>query len=300
MLKLKLLTALALCAALHLTQPADLCAQTVTAPPAANTFFTRYQARVTATQAEQPHWVTPLILVTPRLEQEFRTDFVHQYNTKDKPIWNYGNTKGLEFIPEKHTEILINLPPFFNRDNGASDGFGDIGFALKERLFSRNEEHGNEIVTFLLASTIPTGKNANGSCCAIVTPTLILGKGFGRFDVQTSAGGTLPVTNSNGLGHTITWNTVAQYRLASKGILRLFWPEIESNDSFYKGGTTDGKIASYVTPGIVFGRIPLIKSGPPASGHRGLGLTFGAGEEIAVTHYNTLNHATIITMRIPF
>jgi hypothetical protein len=274
-------------------------AQTPTAPPA-DSFFTRYQARVTATQAEQPHWVTPLILVTPRLEQEFRTDFVHQYNTHDKPIWNYDNGKGFEFIPEKHTEILINLPPFFNRDNGESDGFGDVGFALKERLFSRNEEHGNEIVTFLLASTIPTGKNANGSCCAIVTPTLILGKGFGNFDVQTSAGGTLPVTNSNGLGHTITWNTVAQYRLAKTGTLRYFWPEIESNNLFYKGGSTDGNIASYVTPGIIVGRIPLVKSGPPSSGHRGLGLTFGVGEEISVTHYKTLNHALILTARIPF
>ncbi len=40
----------------------------------------RYQARLTATQNEQPHWVTPAATETPRLEQEFRTDFVHQFN----------------------------------------------------------------------------------------------------------------------------------------------------------------------------------------------------------------------------
>ena len=33
------------------------------------------------TQAEQPHWVTPLVTVTPRLEQEFRTDRACVYST---------------------------------------------------------------------------------------------------------------------------------------------------------------------------------------------------------------------------
>src|ERR1035438_9793223 len=121
-------------------------------PPAlfaqqASSFIARYQARVTATQNEQPHWITPLATVTPRLEQELRTDFVHQYNPNWFGIWNYDNGKGLELIPERHTELLFNLPPFFNRSNGEPDGFGDISFLLKERIFSRDEEHGNGIVT---------------------------------------------------------------------------------------------------------------------------------------------------------
>src|SRR5215471_21710091 len=33
-----------------------------------------------ATQAAQPHWMTPLATVTPRLEQEFRFDFFDQQN----------------------------------------------------------------------------------------------------------------------------------------------------------------------------------------------------------------------------
>jgi hypothetical protein len=90
------------------------------------TFIGRYQARASATQAQQPHWVTPLVTVTPRLEQEIRTDFVHQYNPKGFAVWNYGNGKGLELIPERHTEIIVNVPPFFNRSNGEQDGFGDI------------------------------------------------------------------------------------------------------------------------------------------------------------------------------
>jgi len=265
---------------------------------AQTTFIERYQARVSATQAEQPHWVTPLVTVTPRLEQEIRTDFVHQYNSKRYAVWNYGNSKGLELIPEKHTEIIVNVPPFYNRSNGASDGFGDISFLAKERIYSRNEEHGNAIVTAFLAGTVPTGKNGNGSCCAIVTPTLAIGKGFGQFAFTSTAGGSLPVTNSKGLGHTITWNNVAQYRIAKEGVARFFWPEVELNSSFYKGGAADGNTSVFATPGLIVGRIPLTHDAKGKPGR--LGLTFGVGQQIAVSHYHTNNHSTVVTLRIPF
>jgi hypothetical protein len=250
----------------------------------------RYQARVTATQAEQPSWVTPLVTVTPRLEQELRTDFIHQYNPKRFVIWNYDNSKGLEFIPEKHIEIIINLPPYFYRTNGEKDGFGDMSFLAKGRLYSRNEKHGNAIITVFLAATIPTSQSGNGSCCAVVTPTLAVGKGFGQL--------ALPITNSRGLGHTITWNNAIQYRLSKTGLGRMVWPETEFNSSFYKGGPDDGDIQTFFTPGIIFGRIPLTQTADGKPGR--LGLTFGAGEQIALTHFHTYNHATVLTLRMPF
>ncbi|WP_158943921.1 hypothetical protein [Granulicella sp. S190] len=266
------------------------------APP--TTFIGRWQARATKTQNEQPHWITPLVTVTPRLEQEFRTDFVHQYNPSGFAVWNYGNSKGLELIPEKHTELIFNLPPFFNRTNGESDGFGDFSFLAKERLYSRNEENGNAIVTVFLAATIPTGKNDNGSCCAVITPTLAVGKGFGQLALTSTAGGSLPVTNSQGLGHSIVWNNVAQYKLAKTGVARLFWPEVESNTTFFKGGANDGKTTTFITPGAIIGRIPLSHDTTGKPGR--LGLTFGAGEQIAVTSFHTANHALVLTARIPF
>ena len=232
------------------------------------------------------------------MEQEFRTDFVHQYNTKGYGLWNYDNGKGLELIPEKHTEIIVNLPPFIARTNGESDGFGDISFLAKERFFSRNEEHGNAIVTAFVAGSIPTGKNANGSCCAVVTPTLAVGKGFGLFAFTSTAGGSLPVTNSKGLGHTIAWNNVVQYRIAKTGFGRFFWPEVESNSSFYIGGANDGKTMSFVTPGMILGRFPLKHDATGKPGR--LGVTLGAGEEIAVSKFHTANHVTVITARLPF
>jgi hypothetical protein len=261
-------------------------------------FIERYQARVTATQSEQPHWVTPLVTVTPRLEQELRTDFVYQYNPKRFSVWNYGNSKGLELIPQRHIELLFNLPPFFNRSNGEKDGFGDISFNSKYRFYARNEENGNAVVTAFFAATVPTGKNGNGSCCAVVTPTLAAGKGFGQLALTSTAGGSLPISNAKGLGHTITWNNAIQYHLAKTGTTRFFWPELEFNASFYKGGSNDGKTAVFATPGIIIGRIPLSRLADGSPGR--FGLTFGAGQEIAVTHFHTFNHATVITARLPF
>jgi hypothetical protein len=259
----------------------------------------RYQARVSATQTEQPHWVTPLVTVTPRLEQEIRSDFVGQTNQKLERTWNLGNGKGLEIIPQRRIELLFNFPPFIAHQKGAgNDGFGDVSFNSKFRFLARNEEHGNAIITAFLAGTYPTGKNGNGSCCAIVTPTLAVGKGFGLLALTSTAGGSFPVSNAKKLGHTITWNSVAQYHLARTSVAHFFWPEVESNASFFEGGPNDGKVAMFVTPGLVIGRIPLDHDARGKPGR--LGLTFGAGEQIAVTHLHSSNHNLIFTVRMPF
>jgi len=264
-----------------------------------DSFLSRYQARVSATQAAQPHWITPLVTVTPRLEQEFRTDFVRQTNTRRHDTWNLGNGKGVEIIPARRIELLFNLPPFLDHSQpGVKDGFGDMSFNSKFRILSRNEEAGNAIVTAFLAASLPTGKNGNGSCCAVVTPTIAMGKGYKLLALTTTFGGSLPVSNAAKLGHTMTWNNVMQYRGGTHGPARFFWPEIELNASFFSGGANDGKIMTFATPGLVIGRIPLTHD---ASGKPGrLGLTFGAGEQIAVTHFHTYNHALVLTTRIPF
>jgi hypothetical protein len=278
---------------------ASLCGLTTAAAQAASdSFLSRYQARVTATQSEQPHWVTPLVTVTPRLEQEVRSDFVRQTNAKRESTWNLGNGKGIEIIPFRRVELLFNAPPFFDRGNGARDGFGDVSFNSKFRIFARNEEHGAAILTAFLAASVPTGKNANGSCCAVVTPTLAAGKGFGQLALTSTLGGSLPVSNAKGLGHTTTWNNVVQYRLAKTGAARLFWPELEFNSNFYSGGANDGKIQTFATPGIVVGRVALTHDAEGKPGR--LGLTFGAGEQIALTHFHTYNHAVVLTLRMPF
>jgi len=249
-------------------------------------FIAHWQARATATQAAQPHWVTPLVTVTPRLEQELRSDFTREITPTHTNTWNFGNGKGLELIPQRHIELIFNVPPYIQHNSPTEkDGFGDTTFLMKYRFFARNEEHGNSIVTAFIGGSIPTGSYSNGSTDASVSPTLALGKGYGRFDVQTTAGATLPVANSDKLGRPIAWNTAMQFKASPN-----WWPEVEFNSTFFEGGPHDGAIQNFVTPGIV-GRWKL---------HNRLGVTLGAGMQIATSSYHAYNHGLVFSARMPF
>lgn len=246
----------------------------------------RWLARASATQAAQPHWVTPVATVTPRLEQEFRFDVFHQV-TPTGDVTNLDGSKGLELIPTHNTELLINLPPYLLHENPATqDGWGDASFTLKYRFLSRNEEAGNTILTAFLGGSVPTGAHKNGSISAVVTPTFAGGKAWGKFDVQATLGGTFPVNSVNKLGRTVVSNNAFQYHAMKK-----LWPEVEINSTFWEGGTNDGKKQTFVTPGLILGRFPI---------HKRVAFVAGAGFQIATTHYHQYNHAFVATLRVPF
>ncbi len=260
------------------------------APKAASaqtTWTQRWLGNVSKTQSTQPHWITPLMLVTPRLEQEYRADFVRQLRPHNQQTWNYDNGKGLELIPQSHIELLFNVPPYIQHSqSGVPDGFGDVNLSMKYRILSANEKKGDYILTASFGGTILTGTHKNGGISSTLTPTLAGGKGWGRFDVESSLGGVLPVDDVQKVGKTIVWNTVAQQHVG-----RFLWPELETNASFFKGGPRDGQHQLFLTPGLVVGRFPL---------HNRVGLTLGGGMQIAATHDHTYNHALIFTARVPF
>jgi hypothetical protein len=81
-------------------------------------------------------------------------------------------------------------------------------------------------------------------------------------------------------------NNAFQYRGWGK-----FWPEMEVNSSFYNGGRNDGKKLVYLTPGVSAGRFLI---------HRNLQLTMGGGMQIAVTHFHSVSHQAVFTVRLPF
>jgi hypothetical protein len=259
--------------------PAVACAQ--------DGYFANWFERVDKTQAEQPHWVTPLATTTPRLEEEFRYDQLWQVNPKGITTDNYDGGKGLELIPFEKVEVIFNLPPYLAHNTPAvHDGFGDVAFLVKYRLLSANEESGNYILTAFLGWSIPTGSYTNGGLHAVITPTIAYGKGFGHFDAQGTFGVGLPVADTNLVGRTFTWNNAFQYR-----ILRKFWPEVELNSTFFQEGKNDGKKQNSVTPGLVMGRFHV---------WRRLGFTIGGGYQIATTHFHTTNHNAILSIRFPF
>ena len=249
-------------------------------------YFGSWFNRVSRTQAEQPHWITPMFTTTPRLEEEFRYDVGWQSTTAGN-VTNYGGSKGLEFIPSEHVEIIVSPPPYLARQNPTQmDGFGDTSFLLKYRFAAGNEEAGNYIVTAFLGGSIPTGSYSNGAENAVVTPTIALGKGWGAFDVQTTLGIAVPVGDIARLGTPIAYNTAFQYRLFGK-----LWPELEVNGVLFHDGKHDGQQQVFLSPGLVVGKIHL---------WRRLGLTVGAGEQIALTSFHTYNHNRVVSVRFPF
>jgi hypothetical protein len=277
------------CSLLLLLAAASVCAQSGS-PAAPRGFFNQWAARTTATQAKQPAWAVPLVTTTTGLIQVARTDFVRQVTPTLTDTWNLGNSKGVNLVPWANTEIAVNLPPFIQHNSTVADGFGDLSFLGKYRIASGNARQGNYTLSAWVLATVPTGSYKNGSTDASVAPTLGGGKGVGRFDVQSTLGVTLPIHKPaiTTAGRPVAWNTVAQYRLG-----KLFWPEIESNATFYRGGTNDGKTQEFVTPGLIVGKCGLHPDDPKSRP----GLAFGLGMQIAGSHFHSYNHALVLTTR---
>lgn len=250
-------------------------------------YFADWFKRVDKTQAEQPHWVTPLATTTPRLEEEYRYDQLWQTNAKGITTDNYDGGKGLELIPFEKVEVIFNVPPYLDHNSpSAKNGFGDVAFLVKYRLLSSSEKKGNYILTAFLGWSLPTGSYSNGALHAVITPTIAYGKGFGHFDEQGTFGIGFPVADTNLVGRTYLWNNAFQYHLLKK-----FWPEVELNSTFFQEGDHDGMKQNFVTPGLVIGRLHVWKR---------LGFTVGGGFQIATTHFHTTNHNGILSIRFPF
>jgi len=280
---------------LPLLLSASLCAQnspstTSSSAPASEGFYARWSAQTNAIQSKQPAWAVPLATTYTGLFQVVRVDIVRQIAPKLTDTWNFDNSKCVSFITPGNLEFDIDLPPYIKHNTTAVDGWGDFSFLAKYRIASGNAQHGAYALSAWVLTTVPTGQAKNGSTNASLQPNLGAGKSFGNFDVQTTIGATLPTGTpaSTASGHPVLWNTAAQYRIG-----KLFVPELESNATFYKGGTNDGKIQEFITPGIVIGKCAL----HPADAKSRPGLAFGGGMQIATSQFHTYNHSLILTAR---
>lgn len=239
------------------------------------------------TQATQPDWLSPLATTSGRLKQEFRYDIWDQPSTQGNRTYQFGGNKGMEFITSSRTQILLGVPTYtLVSPNGPPGGFGDLPLQLKFRMASAERSEGNYLLTFILAATAPTGSRRYGAGDGMVTPTIAAGKGFGRFDVQSTFGASLPTGNTTKLGRQLQWNTALQYQTAWK-----LWPELEVNSTFYKTGTHAGEQQVFLTPGLGFGRVRLRK---------GFRFSSAAGMQIAVTRFHTYDRRWMFSERLSF
>src|SRR5580704_769670 len=267
-------------------------------------FFATWFDRVEAAQASQPHWMTPITTVTPRLEQEYRYDQFQQFLGNGAEVNNYFGGKGLELIPTTTNEILINVPAFEQRTQvvrkglnvAPATGFADGNFVtIKQRLLSANEENGNYILSAFLGFQAPTGITAFTNRPAwIVTPTIAGGIGWGDFDIQGTIGYTLPTDERNHIGTSLLSSLTVQYHL-----LDYFWPEFAFNDTQWTSGVRAGRNQLFVSPGIMFGRFQI---------YNRVKFNFGIAYQVAVVPDHHIldpltpmyNHAWILSMRMTF
>ena len=279
---MKLRSLVVACTVLALSALAAQCQQS---------FFSAWEHRVRVTSSQQPAWPVPVFTPSSGLVQLVRFDAIRQYTPTRATVWNIDGGKGFNFMPWYKTEVDINLPPFLQHSAATPiDGPGDLSLLAKYRIVSRNEEHGAYSISAGLAGSAPTGTYKNGAADGTLSPTLFVGKGFRQFDVQSSASEMLPAGHTNTIGRPIAWNTAIQAK-----VKKFFWPEVEFNSTFNRGGANDGKDQTFVTPALEISKIRLTSSETSR-----LAFIFGAGEQIAVTHYHAYNHALSFTSRITF
>jgi hypothetical protein len=259
-------------------------------------YFANWTSRVEQAQASQPHWMTPLVTVTPRLEQEVRYDQFWEHLGTGANVDTFGSGKGLELIPTTTNEVLLNPPAYTERSvKGPATGWADDQFlVVKQRLLSANEQNGNYIVSAFLGVQAPTGSPAFTNDSWVITPTIAAGKGWGDFDVQATVGVPVPLSHEGTIGTSIVTNVALQYRLG-----QYIWPEFEMSHTYWADGLRGGKNQIFLTPGIIFGRFNI---------HNRLNLIVGGGYQFAVSPKLTTepeltpiyDHAWILTTRLSF
>ena len=254
-------------------------------------FFSKWEARVRKTSARQPSWPIPVIAPSSQLVQLVRFDVFRQITPTHFTTINVDGAKGLNLIPYANTEIDITVPPLLLHNNAkVIDGAGDFTVVYKYRPFASPSEAHNYSLGGQVLFSVPTGSYKNGTAVSTIQPTLMGGKGYKRFAVQSAIGGVLPNSSITQIGRTIAWNSTVQYRIG-----KIFWPELESNASYFHLGPNDGKNQNFLSPGIMVSKIKFRKDPKDR-----LALIFGGSVQIATSHYHAYNHALVFSSRLAF
>ena len=214
---------------------------------------------------------------TPRLQQAFRFDFYDQQNGtgsqgNGQHIASYPAGPRVQFIPAWNLEVAVAPPPYETATGPKRDaqGWGDWpAFLVKYRFLSANQQNGDYIVTGFFQMSDPLGTpGAISNNVLTAQPTLAAGKGWGDFNIQSTASVQIPVAALSSEGKTpqmemksfgdpISWNTTFQYQF-----MQYFWPELEVNYVYWPNGEHGGLNQVLLTPGIIFGRFKIGQDSP--------------------------------------
>jgi hypothetical protein len=251
-------------------------------------FWSRWLNMVSRTQAEQPHWITPLVSNNSILTQSFHYDVLSERLPNGTHLNSYGGGKGLEFIPFPKIEVILAVPPWEQHTGSTlTNGLGDWTALMKYRFWSANEEQGNYAVTGFLQYFAATGSPGFTAGTDVLHTGLLLGKGWGPFDVQMQMSAEFPLSGNQAaqnFGKPVLANLVAQYQ-----IWDYVWPEFELNFTWWPDGLRQGNTQLFLTPGVVFGPFPLKDR---------FKLAVGGGYQFAVTPAPVFDGSLIFSVRL--
>jgi hypothetical protein len=252
--------------------------------------YQRFRASNAQMAALQPAMVTPLAEADPRLIQFARAAFSNEYTAAGTETVSYGNGRGLGVIAGHRFEFDYMPPSYIQHNTPAQkDGLGDTSALVKVRIASGNAQHGNFATAAILSHSFATGSYRNGASTDTWNPTLVSGRGFGRFNAQSSLGGTMPTGKIATQGRTIAWNALMQAHATTHA-----WLELENNATFYFEGSHDGRMQNFVTPAAFY--VVQNKNWKPEHAY----LVFAGGMQIATSSFHSCNHNLISELRILF
>ena len=260
-------------------------------PASAQNYLHDFHNRNAEMKAVQPSWMTPLVMTSPMLGQFVREEFVRQRMPDGSSQWNIGNGKGLSLLLTNRFETDLAMPNYAVHGSGkGTDGLGDFCLTTRYRLFSRNAQHGNYSVTAIGSGTWTSGQGSNGAISSTRGITLAGGKGFGRFVALSTIGATLPASSGlKTMGRPMAWNSAFEMHLRPR-----LWAQLEADTTYYFGGKHDGKVQSYLTPGLFLA--PLRPWSKTSKSY----VLLGAGMQIATTKYRASDHNLVIDTKVYF
>jgi hypothetical protein len=254
-------------------------------------FFRDFHDRNTEVKAVQPTWVTPLVGTTPLLGQFVREEFARQKMPGGAAVWNIGNNKGLSLVLSRRVETDLSVPNYVVHGSApGADGVGDFCFTTRVRIASGNRERGNYSVAAVLSQTWATGLEKNGAATWTRGITMAGGKAFGRFAALGSVGATIPADAGLAtMGRPVAANSAFEMHAMPK-----LWAQVETNTTVYNGGTHDGKVQTFVTPGVFL--VPLKLRRETSKSY----VLVGVGMQFAVTHYHASDHNLVVDTKVYF
>lgn len=255
----------------------------------AQSFYQQVRSHNVAMTDLQPSWMGPLMQSDSRLSQGVRFS-VSDSSMGGARVINYGNNHGVSLIAGGRFQLDFDPPSFFRNHSAAHpDGFGNAGAQLKYRIVSGNAAHGNFAVTAIDFHGFAPRAEQNGLLTAFDSPKIAAGIARGRFDLQTTLGGFLPVSKAAAQGRAIEWNVTGQLHAGSR-----LWLDIEENAAFNFGGPFDGRPQNFITPaGFYMLRRQQWDSTHPV-------FVVASGMQIATSAFHLYNHNFVSELRILF